>query len=275
MIFAVAGCFLYVIVFWRIFYKMEGTILIASKDNVSNKINKIYKGELPNNDNMLPGDLKRSPDESLKYKNTIIYIDSGFLSKVSKYFGKDRYLVYDISKFAKILAIKETLMCNKIFYYTAPPYQSSSSTKEEESKKEGYDKFIKKLRNKNVIVREGRCQPLKNAILDVWQANSTGDYDNEGFTLRGKVKTNNDGTYLIDTIVPKEYATGDITRPGHIHLKVGAPNQPILTTQLYFEGDPYLSDWEDKSMVMKLTEENGTKKANFDFVIEDYDEYDK
>ena len=119
------------------------------------------------------------------------------------------------------------------------------------------------------------CQPLKDAILDVWQANSTGEYDNEGFTLRGKVKTNNDGTYLIDTIVPKEYATGDITRPGHIHLKVGAPNQPILTTQLYFEGDPYLSDWEDKSMVMKLTEENGTKKANFDFVIEDYDEYDK
>ena len=124
-------------------------------------------------------------------------------------------------------------------------------------------------------VMDMRCQPLKNAILDVWQANSTGDYDNEGFTLRGKVKTNNDGTYLIDTIVPKEYATGDITRPGHIHLKVGAPNQPILTTQLYFEGDPYLSDWEDKSMVMKLTEKNGTKKANFDFVIEDYDEYDK
>jgi protocatechuate 3,4-dioxygenase beta subunit len=120
-----------------------------------------------------------------------------------------------------------------------------------------------------------RCQPLKDAILDVWQANSTGEYDNEGFTLRGKVKTNNDGTYLIYTIVPREYATGDITRPGHIHLKVGAPNQPTLTTQLYFEGEPYLSDLEDKSLVMKLTEENGTKKANFDFVIEHYDEYDK
>ena len=124
-------------------------------------------------------------------------------------------------------------------------------------------------------VMDMRCQPLKDAILDVWQANSTGKYDNEGFTLRGKVKTNNDGTYLIDTIVPREYATGDITRPGHIHLKVGAPNQPTLTTQLYFEGEPYLSDLEDKSLVMKLTEENGTKKGNFDFVIEHYDEYDK
>ena len=119
------------------------------------------------------------------------------------------------------------------------------------------------------------CQPIKDAILDIWQANSTGEYDNEGFTLRGKVQTDNDGNYVIDTIVPREYATGDITRPGHIHLKVGAPNQPTLTTQLYFEGEPYLSDLEDKSLVMKLTEENGTKKANFDFVIEHYDEYDK
>jgi len=124
-------------------------------------------------------------------------------------------------------------------------------------------------------VMDMRCQPIKNAILDIWQANSTGEYDNEAFTLRGKVKTNNDGTYLIDTIVPKEYAAGDITRPGHIHLKVGAPNQPILTTQLYFEGDPYLGNLEDRSLIMKITDENGTKKANFDFVIEHYDEYEK
>ena len=124
-------------------------------------------------------------------------------------------------------------------------------------------------------VMDMRCQPVQDAILDVWQANSTGEYDNEGFTLRGKIKTNSDGTYLIDTILPKEYAAGDINRPGHIHLKVGAPNQPILTTQLYFEGDPYLTDREDKSLVMKVADENGTKKANFDFVIEYYDEYEK
>ena len=81
-------------------------------------------------------------------------------------------------------------------------------------------------------VMDTRCQPIKDAILDVWQANSTGEYDNNGFTLRGKVQTNNNGTYIIDTIVPKEYTAGDINRPGHIHLKVGAPNQPTLTTQL-------------------------------------------
>jgi protocatechuate 3,4-dioxygenase beta subunit len=124
-------------------------------------------------------------------------------------------------------------------------------------------------------VMDMRCQPLKGAILDIWQANSTGEYDNKGFTLRGKVNTNNDGVYLIDTIIPKEYGQGDITRPGHIHLKVGVPNQPTLTTQLYFEGDPYLTDLEDKSLIMKITDSNGTKKAKFDFVIEKYKEYNK
>ena len=151
------------------------------------------------------------------------------------------------------------------FYKEGAPFKQSLS----EGVKEGERLII------TGKVMDNRCQPIKGAILDIWQANSTGEYDNEGFTLRGKVKTNNDGTYLIDTIIPNEYAAGDITRPGHVHLKVSAPNQPILTTQLYFEGDPYLSGLEDKSLILKLTDENGTKKANFDFVIEHYEEYEK
>ena len=35
------------------------------------------------------------------------------------------------------------------------------------------------------------------------------------------------------------------------------------------------SSLEDKSLILKLTDENGTKKANFDFVIEHYEEYEK
>ena len=103
-----------------------------------------------------------------------------------------------------------------------------------------------------------RSQPITDAILDVQQTNSTGQYDNEGFTLRGKIKTNNDGNYTINTIFPKEYSTGDITRPGHIHFKIGAPNQPTLITQLYFEGDPYLTERQDKSLILKVTDQNET-----------------
>ncbi len=126
---------------------------------------KIYKYKSSNNNSMLPGDPSGSPDESFfsgdKNNETLFFIDEGFLSKLSKYFGKGKYLKFDKIGFAKELANKERLACKKIFYYLAPPFQSEPPTKEEESLKEGHDKFVRKLREKGVVVREGRCQRLK------------------------------------------------------------------------------------------------------------------
>ncbi len=48
---------------------------------------KIYKSQKSSNFNMLPGDLKGSPDESF-YSDTLVFIDANFLSKLSNYFGK-------------------------------------------------------------------------------------------------------------------------------------------------------------------------------------------
>jgi len=120
---------------------------------------KIYKEKEVDNNNMLPGDRNGSPDEF--FNPTLVFIDAGFLSKLSRYFGGGKYLNYDILEFAKNLAKKEKLICQKIFYYTAPPFQSNNPSKEEEKRKEGYDKFVKKLRQEKVIVKEGRCQRLK------------------------------------------------------------------------------------------------------------------
>lgn len=92
---------------------------------------------------------------------TLLFIDSGFLSKLSKSFGNGNYLKYDLVSFANVLANKERLNCKEIFYYTASPFQGNPPTKEEEEEKEGYDKFIKKLLEKNIQIREGRCQRLK------------------------------------------------------------------------------------------------------------------
>ncbi len=93
---------------------------------------------------------------------TLILIDAGFLSKLSKYFGKGNYLSYDLIKFSENISSKERLFCRNIFYYTAPPFQSENPSKEDIKRKERYDKFIKKLsENKKIIVREGRCQRLK------------------------------------------------------------------------------------------------------------------
>jgi len=94
-------------------------------------------------------------------KDTLVFIDAGFLSKLSKYFGKGKYSIYDLIEFSKKLALDQNLICKDIFYYTAPPFQSEPPTPKEEIKREGYDRFIKRLKEKGAIVREGRCQRLK------------------------------------------------------------------------------------------------------------------
>ena len=123
------------------------------------KDRKVYKDKRFNI-NMLPGDPLGSPDESF-FKETLVFIDANFLSKLSKYFGNGKYLVYDLVKFSENLSKKQKLNCKNIFYYTAPPFQSDKSTKEEIKRKDGYDRFVSKLRKKGVIIREGRCQRLK------------------------------------------------------------------------------------------------------------------
>ncbi len=123
----------------------------------------VYKHLEHNNINMLPGDPKGSPDESFfqEIKQTLVFIDSNFLSKLSSHFGKGKYLVYDLITFSINLAKKQKLFCKRIYYYTAPPFQSPIPSKDEERKKDGYDRFIDKLRKRDIIVREGRCQRLK------------------------------------------------------------------------------------------------------------------
>jgi uncharacterized LabA/DUF88 family protein len=94
-------------------------------------------------------------------EETLVFIDSGFLSKLSRHFGKGKYLIYNIIDFAENLAKKQNLECKHIFYYTSPPFQSPIPSKTEEKKKDGYDRFTNKLKIRGVIVREGRCQRLK------------------------------------------------------------------------------------------------------------------
>jgi uncharacterized LabA/DUF88 family protein len=120
---------------------------------------KVFKYNNIQKSNMLPGDPKGFPDES--FDSTFVFIDAGFIEKVSKLFGEGKYLKFNRILFAKNLGKKNNLKCDKIFYYTAPPFHRYNPSKAEEKIKEGYDKFIEKLRNDDVIVREGRCQQLK------------------------------------------------------------------------------------------------------------------
>ena len=89
------------------------------------------------------------------------------------------------------------------------------------------------------IVLTGRvvsqaCRPVAGALLDFWHADDSGEYDNEGFRCRGHQYADSQGRYRLETVVPGLYPG----RTRHFHVKVQAPHGRIVTTQLYFPGEP-------------------------------------
>ena len=109
------------------------------------------------------------------------------------------------------------------------------------------------------------CRPVANALVDFWQTDAGGAYDNTGYRFRGHQFTNNAGQYRLETLVPGLYPG----RTRHIHVKVQAPNRPVLTTQLYFPGEP--RNAQDgifhPELLVAMKEESGGYTALFDFVL--------
>jgi protocatechuate 3,4-dioxygenase beta subunit len=115
------------------------------------------------------------------------------------------------------------------------------------------------------LVLTTACKPVRRARLDFWQADSHGHYDDTGFRLRSHQFTDPNGRFLLQTIVPGPYPG----RTPHVHVKVRAPGQPTLTTELYFPGasynnrDPYF----DRRLLLRISEAKKRLVARFDFVL--------
>jgi protocatechuate 3,4-dioxygenase beta subunit len=109
------------------------------------------------------------------------------------------------------------------------------------------------------------CQPVAHALLDFWQANAQGQYDNAGYSLRGHQYTDQNGRYQLETIVPGLYPG----RTEHIHVKVQAPGGPLLTTQLFFPGvaDNQSDSIYDPALLVKLQASGSPWQARYDFVV--------
>jgi protocatechuate 3,4-dioxygenase beta subunit len=115
------------------------------------------------------------------------------------------------------------------------------------------------------LVLTTSCKPVRHARLDFWQADSQGHYDDTGSRLRSHQFSDARGRYRLETIVPGPYPG----RTPHVHVKVHAPGQPTLTTELYFPGasyndrDPYF----DRRLLVRLSEVKKHFLARFDFVL--------
>ena len=92
-------------------------------------------------------------------------------------------------------------------------------------------------------------EPVRNAKIEVWQANTYGRYTHPSdpnpapldpnFEGSAVLTTDLEGRYRFKTIKPAAYPAGpNRMRPAHIHFQVSG-RQDKIVTQLYFENDPY------------------------------------
>jgi protocatechuate 3,4-dioxygenase beta subunit len=104
-------------------------------------------------------------------------------------------------------------------------------------------------------VRDQFGRPVKNALVEVWQANASGRYRHKkdqyigaldpNFGGCGRTLTDENGYYAYRTIKPGPYPwrnRGNDWRPSHIHYAISGDGwAQRLITQMYFEGDPLIA----------------------------------
>jgi protocatechuate 3,4-dioxygenase beta subunit len=115
------------------------------------------------------------------------------------------------------------------------------------------------------FVMDKHCRPIPGSLLEIWHADNVGRYDNVGFRLRGHHQVDDQGRWWFDTIVPAPYPG----RTRHYHFKVQRPGGRILTTQLYFPGEP-LNQRDglfDKRLLLHRTVASDGSIGHYDFIV--------
>src|SRR5216684_2317851 len=131
--------------------------------------------------------------------------------------------------------------------------------------------FIDAKSDGHLITLEGRvlsrsCQSVAHVLLDLWHADQDGLYDEDGFRYRGHVYSDAQGRYRFHTIEPAVYPG----RTRHFHLKVQAPERAVLTTQLFFPGEPrnQVDSLFRPQLLMRIRDTPKLMSAQFDFVVD-------
>ncbi|MEA2277864.1 MAG: protocatechuate 3,4-dioxygenase, beta subunit [Solirubrobacteraceae bacterium] len=101
-------------------------------------------------------------------------------------------------------------------------------------------------------VLDGDGRPVRNTLVEIWQANAAGRYVHPvdrhpapldpNFTGAGRCMTDDEGNYRFVTVKPGAYPWSNhenAWRPAHIHFSLfGGAFAQRLVTQMYFPGDP-------------------------------------
>lgn len=111
----------------------------------------------------------------------------------------------------------------------------------------------------DVQVLDTAGEPVKDAVVDVWQSDEDGYYDVQlpdldGPVLRARLRTDAEGRITFRSILPSEYPIPDDGPVGqmlgavgrhpyrapHLHFMIDAPGHRRLITQLFVAGGAYL-----------------------------------
>ncbi|MCB8881508.1 6-chlorohydroxyquinol-1,2-dioxygenase [Acidisoma cellulosilytica] len=137
-------------------------------------------------------------------------------------------------------------------------------------------------------VLDAAGKPISGAMIDMWQTAENGLYATQDEALpdqafRCKMRCDDAAGFSFVTVMPGPYKVpddgpvGDLLhaggrtawRPAHFHFMILAPGHRALTTEIFFEGDPYLGTdavfGVRKSLIVAPQEERGQKLVDLTF----------
>lgn len=116
-------------------------------------------------------------------------------------------------------------------------------------------------------ILDSRGDPIRNAVVEIWQCDNNGAYLHSGTGNRekrdknfqgfGRFVTGSSGEYLFRTIKPVPYPG----RAPHIHYKVKRSGKELLVTQCYIQGH----SGNEKDGIWKSLKNDERKLVTIDF----------
>jgi catechol 1,2-dioxygenase len=147
------------------------------------------------------------------------------------------------------------------FALVGPFYRANAPFRERGSSTASKDTPGARVRISGTVFDFEKNTPIKRAILDTWQAATNGLYENQDenqpdFNLRGRFRTDENGTFELVALMPTAYPVptdgpvGELLRaakrppdrPAHIHFIVSAPGYETLVTQIFVKGDEQVEE---------------------------------
>ena len=110
-------------------------------------------------------------------------------------------------------------------------------------------------------VRDGADTPVSDALIEIWQADACGAYNQTGFRNFGRACTNQDGSCTFETIKPgRVTGEGGVLQAPHVSVNLFARGLlKQLVTRIYFSGDA--ANCDDPVLRLVPDERRGTLLA--------------